>query len=353
MTGIMTSAVYRESAAHAVSENDELLALRELARRVGSDLLLSQGSSGNCSLKTNGVLWIKASGKWMSDAMSSDFLLPLSLRAVNQAIFRGLEPADKFPGASLETALHATMPHRVVLHVHSVNTIAWAVRKDAAQSLSAVLDDLPWKWVPYTPSGLALANGVRDALKKRPDAQVFVLGNHGLVIGADDQGGLEMILAEVERRLALPVRSSVKPDFEGLGELCMGTGWKVPQDDELHALGNDLITREILARGLLVPSQAALADLFRPAHICRETLSTRIAETTPFLILENQGVLIRPNAQWGDIALLSGLVKVARRIEAKSPVRYLSEREVRDLNAPLYQNYRERARSGSCTQPRA
>ena len=26
--------------------------------------------------------------------------------------------------------MHAVMPHRVVIHVHSVNAIAWAVRRD-------------------------------------------------------------------------------------------------------------------------------------------------------------------------------------------------------------------------------
>ena len=32
---------------------------------------------------------------------------------------------------SIETTVHALMPQRVVVHVHCVNTIAWAIRSDA------------------------------------------------------------------------------------------------------------------------------------------------------------------------------------------------------------------------------
>ena len=54
----------------------ELQPLLELTQRVGSDPLLTQASTGNSSAKLDGVLWIKASGKWMADAMRDDILIP-------------------------------------------------------------------------------------------------------------------------------------------------------------------------------------------------------------------------------------------------------------------------------------
>ena len=36
--------------------------------------------------------------------------------------------------------MHAVLPHRVVLHVHCVNTIAWAVRQDAPAQLEHQLE---------------------------------------------------------------------------------------------------------------------------------------------------------------------------------------------------------------------
>ncbi len=44
----------------------ELRPLLELTERVGSDPLLTQASTGNSSVKLDGILWIKASGKWMT-----------------------------------------------------------------------------------------------------------------------------------------------------------------------------------------------------------------------------------------------------------------------------------------------
>ena len=55
----------------------ELSSLRELSARIGSNPLLTQASTGNSSIKLDGVLWIKASGKWMADAMQRGHPDPL------------------------------------------------------------------------------------------------------------------------------------------------------------------------------------------------------------------------------------------------------------------------------------
>src|SRR5665213_2568130 len=130
------------------SDSPELQMLRELTQRVGSNPLLAQASTGNTSIKLDGVLWIKASGRWLADVH-------------RECLQRDLDPAERYPGASLETAMHAMLPHAVVLHVHCVNTIAWAVRSDARAQLQERLDGLRWRWIPYVESGLPLALAVR------------------------------------------------------------------------------------------------------------------------------------------------------------------------------------------------
>jgi rhamnose utilization protein RhaD (predicted bifunctional aldolase and dehydrogenase) len=102
----------------------ELRPLLQLTRRVGIDPSLTQGSTGNSSMKLDGLLWIKSSGKWMADAMCGDILIPLDLGVVTECLQQGVDPAERYPRASLETAMHASLPHRLVLHVHCVNTIA-------------------------------------------------------------------------------------------------------------------------------------------------------------------------------------------------------------------------------------
>ena len=51
----------------------ELAALKRLSARIGADPLLVQAAGGNTSLKQNGVLWIKASGTWLKDAVNEEF----------------------------------------------------------------------------------------------------------------------------------------------------------------------------------------------------------------------------------------------------------------------------------------
>ena len=125
----------------------ELTRLRELSARIGSDPLLTQASTGNSSIKLEGVLWIKASGKWMADAVREDILIPLHLADVRERVMHKVDPADRYYGASIETAMHAVLPHRVALHVHCVNTIAWAVRQDAPVRLQRQMDGLDRKSV--------------------------------------------------------------------------------------------------------------------------------------------------------------------------------------------------------------
>ena len=119
----------------------ELGELRALSARLGADPLLVQAAGGNTSIKQDGVMWIKASGTWLMDAVSKDIFVPLDMAALSEALANnspdcesclpfvrqdlnslGLRP-------SIETSVHGRMSQRVVLHVHCVNTIAWAIRQ--------------------------------------------------------------------------------------------------------------------------------------------------------------------------------------------------------------------------------
>jgi hypothetical protein len=110
------------------SEFDQV---RELTALIGNDRSLTQASTGNSSAKFNGELWVKRSGCWMSAAIRDDIFIRLNLDDVGDCLRRNLDPSDLFAGASLETAMHAVMPHRIVMHVHSVNAIAWAPARRA------------------------------------------------------------------------------------------------------------------------------------------------------------------------------------------------------------------------------
>jgi ribulose-5-phosphate 4-epimerase/fuculose-1-phosphate aldolase len=313
----------------------ELRPLLEFTQRVGSDPLLTQASNGNISTKLDGLLWIKASGRWMADALRDEILIPLDLAEATDCLRRGIDPTERYPRASLETAMHAALPHRVVLHVHCVNTISWAVRNDAPMHLQSRLDVLHWQWLPYAPSGLPLSREIRRALSVRPDTNIFVLGNHGLVLAGEDAETVEALLRDVQRRLAIMPRPTPPADSALLLEICSEAPWNLPDDDGLHIFGTDVISKTILAKGILHPCQASLygqraPGLFRPIYYPAHRLQSRYCDR-PFLVIHGKGVVVSGSMAPSELATLSGLAQVVQRLSASTPLRYLTESEVAGL----------------------
>ena len=335
-----------------VDSQAELQLLRELTQRVCSNPLLAQASTGNTSIKLDGVLWIKASGRWMADAEQNEILIPLDLADVHQCMQRDLDPAERYPGASLETAMHAILPHAVVLHVHCVNTIAWAVRSDARAQLQQRLDGLRWRWVPYVESGLPLARAVCSALSAGDSdtgADIFVLGNHGLVIGAENCRAAEHLLSEVGRRLAISPRQAHPADYTVLAEASTGTQWDLPDDDAVHAMATDPVSRAILAGGLLYPCQAIFSNSSTPTLFrsiaCSDSPEQWASRyrSRPLLLIEGRGVLISRSITSAECAMINGLAQVVQRIPASAPIRYLTEAEIANSSSAVAYRYRELA----------
>jgi rhamnose utilization protein RhaD (predicted bifunctional aldolase and dehydrogenase) len=325
----------------SVAMNDQLGPLLELAGRVGRNPLLTQASTGNISQKLDGALWIKASGKWLADATRGKILIPLDLAGAQASIRQNIDPAELYPNASIETAMHVTLPHPVVLHVHSINTIAWAVREDAASQLEARLRGLRWQWIPYVASGLPLAREIARALSARPDTDVLVLGNHGLVLGGEDCKSTEHLLNEIERRLAIPPREVHPADQTLLSELAEDSPWNLPEDDAIHALATDRAARKILKGGFLYPCQAMFSDARTP-ELFHAVNAPGMTER-PFLIVKGRGVLLGRAMTPAEIAMLSGLAQVVQRIDPSAPLRYLTEDEVAAGASAAAYRYRELA----------
>jgi rhamnose utilization protein RhaD (predicted bifunctional aldolase and dehydrogenase) len=328
----------------------ELQRLLDLTQRVGNDPLLTQASTGNSSVKLDDILWIKASGKWMADAVRDDIFISLNLsEVVRDCVRRRVDPAVRYRGASLETALHAVLPHRMVLHLHCVDTIAWAVRRDGPVQLQRLLEGLPWQWIPYTASGLSLSGAIELALSTQARTDLFVLGNHGLVVCGENAAAIEDLLNEVRRRVAIHPRKPHPPDYAALREMARNSPWDLPDDDAVHALGTDTVSQAILGRGVLYPCQTIFSgsgssELFRaipypyPGDSWQHRYSNR-----PFLIVENRGVIVSRTIAPSELAMISGLAQVVQRLNTAVPLRYLSDTETAGITGQTAYHYRELA----------
>ncbi|MDE3197975.1 MAG: class II aldolase [Acidobacteriota bacterium] len=325
----------------------EIGALAAISARIGSDPLLVQAATGNTSIKIGDVMWIKASGQWLARAQSDDIMIPVALSETRRRIAAHIDPAGQSTllngralGTSVETAMHAVLPWPVVLHVHSVNTIAWAVRRDGERELETRLRGLEWKWIPFVPSGLPLARAIEDALLDAPGTRVLVLANHGLVVCGEACESADELLNEVERRVAIEPREGAAPRWEILRKLTANGLWEIPEHDIVHGLATDALSRHIVTAGVLYPCQAIfLTPQIRPFP-SSVTLADLATAEEPFVLVEDSGIVVRPNLNPAATATLRGLAQIAKRVPASAPIQYLGEDQVRDLLCADVYHYR-------------
>ena len=62
-----------------ISADPEFQALRALSAGVERNRLRTQAAGGNTSIKRDGVMWIKASGRQLADALDDDIMVPVAL----------------------------------------------------------------------------------------------------------------------------------------------------------------------------------------------------------------------------------------------------------------------------------
>jgi rhamnose utilization protein RhaD (predicted bifunctional aldolase and dehydrogenase) len=182
--------------------------IADLCVRISKDRLLVQGAGGNISWKNGNVLWVKSSGSWLADANTINIFVPVNLDLIRLAISNGdFFTTPQIIGnsslrPSVETLLHALMPHKVVVHLHAVEILAYLVRPDPVSHFKRLIDhDINWCFIDYKKPGAELAEVVSKSLLKQQNPDILLLRNHGLVIGGDRIADVEIILQRLSRCL--------------------------------------------------------------------------------------------------------------------------------------------------------
>jgi rhamnose utilization protein RhaD (predicted bifunctional aldolase and dehydrogenase) len=303
----------------------EFDALVQLSAKVGQDPLLVQAAGGNTSLKIGDVMWIKASGTNLGDALERDIFVPTAWRDIARSLKDGLPEADQ-PAAfllgdgslrpSIETCLHAIFNTAVVVHVHCVSTIALAVLSEGEQRIKERLPNVEWAWVPYRRPGAELG---RMLLEKRTTENVVILGNHGLLVAANNVAEAKTLLEEVCYKLRLVAVS-------GAGK---SPG---PAPDGYKPLAQE----HVLAQAMAVPHlrEIALRGNMYPDHIifCGPTIGRAEKPSNEILIVDQEGrVSIKIEANAGAEALAGCLGNVLLRLPEDAKVNYLTIQDVASL----------------------
>jgi rhamnose utilization protein RhaD (predicted bifunctional aldolase and dehydrogenase) len=322
----------------------EFTALRSLSARIGADPLLVQGAGGNTSIKHDGLLWIKASGKWLAYARSADTFVPVSLDPLLEAVNCAAPSAEKAeifvdqsrnPSGlrpSIETTVHAIMPQRVVVHVHCVETISLAVRADAEARITSALAGFSHAFLPYARPGLPLARAILDRLKS--NTNVLVLGNHGLVVASDSVGGAAELLREVCERLSNPARIPPPHNQQELERLASGSTYRLPSETRAHGTATDPVSLCIASGGSLYPDHVVFLGegscVARPGETAA-SIAAANASPPVSILFPGIGVLMKGDGSPGADAMAKCLADVLARIEEGASLRYLTKAEHGEL----------------------
>lgn len=196
---------WKDSAAKAAIEQysdvHEDIALRVYTSRlIGADPSLVLHGGGNTSVKSRttnkvneevDVLYVKGSG-WDLDTLEPPGLPGVLLgHLVKLRDLSSLSDEDMVneqrthlldassPNPSVETLLHAFLPHKFIDHSHADASLIIANQPDAEKICQEIFGDTIGI-VPYIMPGFLLAKAAAEVYEKDPNVQGLMLINHGL-----------------------------------------------------------------------------------------------------------------------------------------------------------------------------
>ena len=197
--------------------------LRYRSNLLGRDLRITNFGGGNTSAKLRmpdpltgepvEVLWVKGSGGDLGSSTLDSFAT-LYLDKLEQLTkqYRGREHEDEMPARfahctfdlnprapSIDTPLHAFIPHRHIDHMHAEALIAFAASANGERlTREAFGDELAW--VGWQRPGFDLGLTVGRIARERPQLKGIVLGGHGLLTwGSTSRECYQTTLAVIRR----------------------------------------------------------------------------------------------------------------------------------------------------------
>lgn len=212
---------------------NEDLALRTYsARLLGSDPRLVMHGGGNTSVKTTmkdlfghdvPVLCVKCSGRDLAviepDGHAAVRIEPLlALRELNRLsdedminVQRGNLLDSTAPNPSVETLLHAYLPHRFVDHTHAIVVTAIGSLKTIEEVCHKLYGDRV-AFVPYVKPGFTLAKAAENVFLANPESQGLLLAKHGIfTYAATARAAYELMIEFVTLAEAMIARQGKRP----------------------------------------------------------------------------------------------------------------------------------------------
>ena len=282
---------------NAYPDQPEGLCLRVYTSRlIGSEADLVLHGGGNTSVKCRvtdilgekkDIIYVKGSG-WDLGSIEPQGFPGLDLaylrklrrlesltdeEMVNQ--FRTHLVNASSPNPSIETLVHAFLPHTFIDHTHADAIVTLTNTADCESLLRQVLGD-GIGILPFIMPGFPLARAVADLFENNPAMDCIILLNHGIFTFADEaKSAYDLMIDYVSRaERFLAQQNSKKTPVAALGTACPDTDIILPlirgamshnekngqtfhlnlrQSEKIHAALDRTDARELLVSGVLTP----------------------------------------------------------------------------------------------------
>lgn len=211
---------------------------------IGRNRALTQGPGGNTSFKSGDLIWVKASGFSLADAETIPIFCPINKTNPTVSL------ADSKMRPSIESYLHAYVPHPVVIHVHSVGSISLAIRKRLTKRQVTIMERNRLGYVGYLKPGENLGKKIGQLIQQDRQLQGALLKNHGIVVWGEEfktaYEALLIIEEQICKELEVDVSTSVsREDINCLSKF----GFLTPD----HAVFSSLIgSKDLQPRNLWI-----------------------------------------------------------------------------------------------------
>lgn len=166
--------------------------INTICYQLGQDIFFTQAAGGNVSLKDNSLMKIKASGKWLSDALKEDIFVEVEIDHIKDSLQKNVLPniiqkSKTTLKPSIETIVHAIIPSKFVVHIHHLNSIVHLVHSECENLIHEKLKNYKhtYQIIEYAKPGIPLAMEIKKCLNRYPDTKVFLLKNHGIFFSAN------------------------------------------------------------------------------------------------------------------------------------------------------------------------
>ncbi len=210
-----------DDTATAAMGDADLLVYR--SNLLGSDKRITNYGGGNTSAKITekdpltgqdvSVLWVKGSGGDIGTMKHDGFATLYMDKLLGlQSHYRGVEFEDEMVGylphctfnlnpraASIDTPIHAFVPHTHVDHVHPDDIIAIATMKNGA-AITAEIFGGDIAWLDWQRPGFELGLQVGKLASENPALKGVMLGGHGFVTWADTSKDCYEVTLDVIKR---------------------------------------------------------------------------------------------------------------------------------------------------------